>query len=75
LYCLGNNELVICEREREIKERRESPVPWLEELDPVAIGEGDGVSVEGERMAAVKLPITTAWNPRSGGSIGEENGA
>jgi hypothetical protein len=33
------------------------------------------VSVEGERMAAVKLPVTTAWNPRSGGSIGEENGA
>jgi hypothetical protein len=26
-------------------------------------------------MAAVKLPVTTAWNPRSGGIIGEENGA
>jgi hypothetical protein len=33
------------------------------------------VSVEGERMAAVKLPVNTAWNPRSGGDIGEENGA
>jgi hypothetical protein len=32
------------------------------------------VSMDGERMAAVKLPVTTAWNPRSGGSIGEENG-
>jgi hypothetical protein len=33
------------------------------------------VSVDGERMAVVKLPVTTVWNPRSGGSIGEENGA
>jgi hypothetical protein len=37
--------------------------------------DGDGVSMEGERVAAVKLPVTTAWYPRSGGSIGEENGA
>jgi hypothetical protein len=37
------------ERERERSERereREPPAPWLDELEPVAIGESDGVSVE-----------------------------
>jgi hypothetical protein len=34
-------------RERERSEReREPPAPWLEEPEPVAIGESDGVSVE-----------------------------
>jgi hypothetical protein len=33
-------------REREIGEgERESPAPWLEEPEPDAIGEGDGVNV------------------------------
>jgi hypothetical protein len=47
----------------------------LDELKPEAIGEGDGVSVVRERVAAVVLPITTARKPRSGGCIGGENGA
>jgi hypothetical protein len=35
------------ERERERSEReRKPPAPWLDELEPVAIGESDGVSVE-----------------------------
>jgi hypothetical protein len=36
--CLCINEFVIREREREIRERRESPAPWLEEPEPDAIG-------------------------------------
>jgi hypothetical protein len=33
------------EREGEIREGEEPPAPWLEEPEPVAIGESDGVSV------------------------------
>jgi hypothetical protein len=47
----------------------------LDKLEPEAIGEGDGVSVVRERVAAVVLPVTTARNPRLGGCIGGENGA
>jgi hypothetical protein len=55
-----------CEREGDQRERL--PAPWLGELDPMAIGEGDGVSV-GERAAAVvKLPVTSA-SPRSAWDI------
>jgi hypothetical protein len=34
------------ERDGEIGEGEESPTPWLEEPEPVAIWESDGVSVE-----------------------------
>jgi hypothetical protein len=35
------------ERERERSEReREPPAPWLEDPEPVAIGESDGVGME-----------------------------
>jgi hypothetical protein len=60
-----------CEREGDQRERL--PTPWLKELDPVAIGEGDIVSV-GERAAmVVKLLVTSAspslvWD--IGGAIG-----
>jgi hypothetical protein len=54
---------------------RGKPAPVLDELEPEAIGEGDGVSMVRERVAAVVLPVTTARNPRSGGCIGGENGA
>ena len=45
-------------RERGQRDERgggDKPTPWLEEHDPVAIGEGDGVSV-GCVVAAV-LPV------------------
>jgi hypothetical protein len=49
--------LTLKQRERESSEQREGkPAPWLEELDPVAIGEGDDVSVE--CVLAVVLPVT-----------------
>jgi hypothetical protein len=48
------------EGERDRRGREPRPAPWLEELDPAAIGEGEGVSVEGERMAVVKLPVGLA---------------
>jgi hypothetical protein len=41
------NLVMHCEREGSEREGV-SPAPWLEELEPVAIGEGDDVSVEGE---------------------------
>jgi hypothetical protein len=44
------------EGEGEIGAKRGKPAPWLEELDPVAIGEGDGMSVE--CMPAAVLPVT-----------------
>jgi hypothetical protein len=62
-------------REGQRDGERRVPAPALDELEPEAIGEGDGVSVVRERVAAVVLPVTTARNPRSGGCIGGENGA
>jgi hypothetical protein len=50
------------EREGEIREEEESPARWLDEPEPVAIGEGDGVSVEGESGGGWRLPVGLAQN-------------
>jgi hypothetical protein len=61
------------EKQREV--RGGKPAPVLDELEPEAIGEGDGVSVVRERVAAVVLPVTTTRNPRSRGCIDGKNSA
>jgi hypothetical protein len=35
----------MCERERQRDGEEKIPAPWVEEPEPDAIGEGDGVSV------------------------------
>jgi hypothetical protein len=70
LFCVTEQDI---EREREIGEEEKSPAPWLDEPEPVAIGEGDGMSVEGESGGG--LPVSTARTLDREGCIGGENGS
>jgi hypothetical protein len=56
------------ETERDLRGRRMSPAPWLEEPEPLAMAMGDGVSGGGGG-----LPVTSA-SPRSDWDIGGATG-